>query len=130
MRHARIERAPATAAPPAVATEPGPHATASVRAAVVLGEDLDILVSVAAIQLVFDAEIRKMHGPVEVRKLVVTGPCFDFMRVPIRASVAVGPTAIVLLEKPLVLGLEVLLEDHTADLPTLFAETLLGTAIG
>ena len=66
-----------------------------------------------------------MHGLVEVRELVVTGPFFDLMRVPIRASVAVGSTAIVLLEKSLVLGLEVLLEDDAADLPTLFAETLL-----
>src|ERR1700693_3183442 len=47
------------------------------------------------------------------------------MRVPIWAPVAVGSTAIVLLEKPLVLGLEVLLEDHAADLATLSAETLL-----
>jgi hypothetical protein len=56
---------------------------------------------------------------------VFTGPCFDLMRVPIRASVAVGSTAIVLLEKPLVLGLEVLFEDHAADFPALFAERLL-----
>jgi hypothetical protein len=52
------------------------------------------------------------------------------LRVPIRASVAVGPTAIVLLEKLLVLGLEVLLEDHAADLSTLLAETLLRAEVG
>ena len=66
----------------------------------------------------------------EVRELVVTGPCFDFMRVPIRGSVAVRSTAIVVLEKPLVLGLEVLLEDHAADLATLFAETLFRPEVG
>src|ERR1700721_793043 len=48
------------APPPAVTTEPGPHATAGVGTAVVLREDLDILVSGVPVQLVFDAEIREM----------------------------------------------------------------------
>jgi hypothetical protein len=96
-----------------------------VRAAVVLREDLDILMAVAAFELVLDPEVREVHAVIEVREVVFTGPFFDLARVPIRTPVTVRPPAIVFLEKTLVLALEVVFEDDTADLRTLFAETLL-----
>ena len=78
----------------------------------------------------YGPEVREVNAVIEVWEVVVTGPFLDLTRVPIRASVAVRPAPIVFLEKPLVLGLEVLLEDHAADLPTLFAETLLRPEVG
>ncbi len=114
----------------AVTRESGPRAIGGVRAAVVLGEDLDILMAVAAVELVLDPEVRKVQAVIEVRELAFTGPFFDLMRVPIRAPVTIRPTAIVFLEKALVLALEVLLEDHAVYLRTLLAEPLLSAEVG
>ncbi len=44
------------------------------RPAVVTGQDLDILLTVTAIELVFDAEVREMDAVVEVRQLVFARP--------------------------------------------------------
>src|SRR5260370_25686986 len=71
-----------------------------------------------------------MHGLIEVWKVVFTGPFLDLTRVPIRAPVTVRPTAIVFLEKTLILALEILLEDHPVNLRALFAETLFLAEVG
>jgi hypothetical protein len=95
------------------------------RPAIVLGDDFHVFVSVASVQLIFDAEVGKMHGVIEVRKLVVACPVFDLARVAIRASVTVWPTSVPLLEPLLVLALELVVEDHAADVGALVAEPLL-----
>ena len=114
----------------AVTRESGSRAIGGVGAAVVLGEDLDILAAVATFEFVLDPEVREVHAVIEVREVVFAGPFFDLMWVPIRAPVTVRPTAIVFLEKTLVLALEVLLEDDAVNLRTLFAETLLRVEVG
>jgi hypothetical protein len=114
----------------AVTRESRPRAIGGVRAAVVLRQDLDVLIAVAAFELVLDPEVRKVHAVIEVRQVVLTSPFFDLMRVPIRTPVTVRPTAIVFLEKALVLALEVLLEDHAVYLRTLLAESLLSAEVG
>ena len=62
-------------------------------------EDLDILVTVAAIELVLDPEIRDVHVPVEVGQVVFPRPVLDRARVPVRASIAIRAVAIALLEE-------------------------------
>src|SRR5439155_23098846 len=114
----------------AMAAETGSGASGGVRAAVVLREDLDVLMAVTAFELVLDPEIGEVHAIVEVREVVLTGPPFDLASVPIRAPVTVRPTAVVLLEEALVLPLEVVLEDDPPNLRTLFAETRFRAEVG
>src|SRR5688572_18166780 len=75
-----------------------------VGATIVAGDDLDILVPVAAVQLVLDAEVRELHAAVAVGQIVLMRPVRNFPVHAIRPSVAVGPSAVVLLEKLLVLA--------------------------
>jgi len=46
-------------------------------AAIVRREQLDVLVVFAAFNLVFDAVIREVHLPIEVRQLVLARPVAD-----------------------------------------------------
>jgi hypothetical protein len=46
----------------AVTRESGPRAIGGVRAAVVLRKDLDVLIAVAAFELVLDPEVWEMHA--------------------------------------------------------------------
>jgi hypothetical protein len=99
-------------------------------AAVVRGDDLDILMTVTSVQFVLDAEIGEVNAVVEVRQVVLTRPAFDFASVPIRSSVAVGTSAIVLLEPFLVLALELVVEYDAPNLPALLAEPFLFPQVG
>jgi hypothetical protein len=85
-------------------------------AAVVLRQHFNVLVVLAAIDLVLDAKVRKVHAVVEVRQLVVLCPAADFLLSAVRSSVAIGPVAVVVLEKVLVLPFEVLFKDDAADI--------------
>jgi hypothetical protein len=60
-----------------------------VRAAIVLRDDLDVFITLPAIEFVLDPEVREVHAVIEVREAVCMGPFFDLMRVAIRAPVAV-----------------------------------------
>ena len=60
------------------------------RAAVVLGENLDILVAVTAFELVLDPEVREVNAVIEVRQVVLTGPFFD-LHLNLMELVADGP---------------------------------------
>lgn len=91
-------------------------------AAVVIRHDFDVFVTVASIQLVFDAEIWEMNRLVEIRQIVLVRPFLDLARVAIGPPVAVRSTAIPFLQKALVLALEVVLEDHAPDVGALLAE--------
>jgi hypothetical protein len=97
-----------------------------VCATVVPGEDLDILVTVTAIELVFDAEVREMDAVVEVRQRVFPCPLRDLARVTIRSAVAVPTIPIVGLEKLLILTLEIDLQHDALDLGAFLAEPVLG----
>jgi hypothetical protein len=101
-----------------------------VRASVVLRKDLNVLVTVAPLELVLDAEIGEVDVVVEVRKVVVAGPFLDFSRVPIGSTIAVGAVAVAFVQKTLVLPLEIVLEDHATDLRALLSETFLGAQVG
>jgi hypothetical protein len=99
-------------------------------AAIVLGDDLDIFVMVASVQLVFDAEVREVDRLVEVRQVVFVCPRFNLASVPIRSTVAVWPAAIRLLQPSLVLALELLFEHYPMDVCTGVTETLLLAKVG
>ncbi len=59
------------------------------RAAIVLGDDFDIFVTVAAIQFILDAEVGEMDAIIEVRQVMVVRPALNLPRVAIRAAVGV-----------------------------------------
>jgi hypothetical protein len=71
-------------------------------AAIVLREDLHVLVVLAAIGLVLDAKVGEVHTIIEVRQLVVLRPSADLFLVAVRPPVTVGPVAVVVLEEVLV----------------------------
>jgi hypothetical protein len=69
-----------------------------VRAAIVAGDDLHVLVTVAAIQLVLDAQVGELNPTVAVRQVMIERPFRDLPLSPIRPAVAVRSTAVVFLE--------------------------------
>jgi hypothetical protein len=87
-----------------------------VAPAIVLREQLDVLVEFAPVDLVLDAVVGEVDLPVEVRQVVVVRPRADLVLVTIRAAIAVGPPAVVLLKELLVLALQVLFEDDAPNI--------------
>jgi hypothetical protein len=95
-----------------------------VGAAVVLGDDLDILVLVAAMELIFDPEIGEVDLAVEVRQLVFGGPALNLAMIAVRPPIAIGMAAIGLPQPLLILALELLVEDDAVDVGALLAQAL------
>ena len=73
---------------------------------------------------VLDARVGKLDVAVVVRKLVLHGPAMDLVRRSIGSAVAVGSTAIALLQELLVVALELVVEDDAPNHRALFAEAL------
>jgi hypothetical protein len=88
----------------------------SVGTAVVLGEQLDVLVMLAPVDLVLDAVVREVNLAVEVRQVVLARPLANLALVAVRTAVAIDPAAIVFLQELLILALQVLLEDDASNL--------------
>jgi hypothetical protein len=108
-----------------VASEAGSSDARSVGTTVVRGNDLDVFMTLASIELVLDPKIGKVHSLIEVRKLVFMRPALDFTRVAIGPAVTVRPATISFLKPLLVLALELLLEDDASDVGTFVAQTRL-----
>jgi hypothetical protein len=89
-----------------------------------LGHHLDVLVMLAAIEHVLDAEVGEMDVVAEVRQVVFGGPALDVARVAIGPPIAVGATAIGFLEPILILTFEFLVEDDTPNVGALLAKAL------
>ena len=87
-----------------------------VGATIVGREQLDVLMELPAIDLVLDAVIREVHMVVEVRQIVLARPITDLIVVAARAAVAVRSVAVVVLQKLLVLALQVLLQNDASNL--------------
>jgi hypothetical protein len=100
----------------AVETESRTRSAGGMTAAVVLREHLHVLVAFAAIDLVLDAKVGEVDAIIEVRQFVVLRPSADLFLVAVRPAVTIGLVAVVVLEEGLVLPLEVLFDDDTADL--------------
>jgi hypothetical protein len=86
-------------------------------ASIVLRRDLHIDVVLAAVDVtVLDAEIGEMDLLIEVRQVMLPGPLFDLARVAIGSPVAIGPVTIVLVEPPLVLALQLVIQSNAVNL--------------
>jgi len=114
-----------------VAREARPGRRAGVSASIVAGHDFDVFVSLpAGAVVVFDPSVWEVHVFVEVRQLVLASPPGDFFRLPIRPAVAILPAAIALVKKPLIVALELVIQDNTTDSPALFPEPLFRALVG
>jgi hypothetical protein len=99
-------------------------------AAVVLGDDLDILMTVTSVQFVLDAEIGEVDAVVEVRQVVLTRPAFNLVAIAIRSSIAVRPAAVPFLKPLLILAFELAVEDDAPNLRALVAEPFVLSQVG
>src|SRR5262249_41498610 len=96
------------------------------RTSIVAGDDLDIFMAPPAVAIfVLDASVGKVHLLCIVRKATPPRPEANFVRQPIGAAIAVLPSAVVLLQEPLMVAFELIIEHHTFDLPTLRSQPLI-----
>jgi hypothetical protein len=100
-------------------------------AAIVNGDDLDVDVIVAPIELfVLDPHIRKVQLLIEIGQVVLERPLCNLARVAIGMSVVVGMIAIVLMEPPLVVALELVVEHDAFDACAALLEAFGFTFVG
>src|SRR3954454_11987301 len=93
--------------------------------------DLDVLDVAAAVRpLVFKAQIRQVDVPVEERQIVLVRPLLDLSRIPVWTSISVGPFAVSIVEKLLVLAFELVVEDDAMNPHVLFLQTLSSPHVG
>src|SRR5919197_1288482 len=71
-----------------------------------------------------------MDMTVVVRQVVFACPSCDLLRFPIRPSVAVLPPAIALVQEPLVVALQLVVQDHAIHSAALLSKALLSTRVG
>ncbi len=109
---------------PAKAREPGPGDAGAVRAAIVLGDDLDIFMPRLAIAVSkFDAHIGEVDLVVEVGQTVPACPLPNLVLASIRMTAAICAVPITLMEPALVLPLELVVEDDAFDVRATVLET-------
>src|SRR5262249_37548073 len=100
----------------AIAGEARPAHACAVCAAIMLGDDLYILVPFLAISVpILDPHVREVHLLIEVGETMLACPLADFFIAPIGVPVVVGAVAIALVEPRLVLALELVIEDDAVD---------------
>jgi hypothetical protein len=101
-----------------------------VGAAIVGGDDLEILMPRAAVSvLVLNPRIREPDAPVVIGKFMLPRPAGNLFGLTVRSPIAVLPAAIGLVEEPLVVPLELVIQDDAIDSRALFAEALLGALV-
>jgi hypothetical protein len=66
---------------------------------------------------------------VVVRQVVFARPSCDLLRLPIRSSVAILPATVAFVEKPLVVALQLVVQDDAIHSAALLAEALLGAQL-
>ena len=82
--------------------------------AIVAGDDLKILMPRAAVSvLVLDAGVWETDVAIVVRQLVLPRLAGDFFRLTIRPAVALLLAAIALVQEPLIVALELVVEDDS-----------------
>ena len=67
---------------------------------------------------------------VVVRQVVFPSPACNLLRLPVRSSVAVLPPAIALVQEPLVVALQLVVQDHAIHSAALLSKALLGMRVG
>ena len=96
------------------------------RAAVVVGRYLDVLVILTAILIaVFDAQVGKLHPIVGgVRQVVLVRPVANLIGCPVGMAVVVVAVLVPLVQPSLVFALELVVEDDALDLSAVFVQAL------
>src|SRR5262249_51786362 len=80
------------------------------------GDHLQVLVPRAAVTVVvLNPHIRKSHVAIVVRQVVFAGPLSDLDRVAVGPTVRVPFAAVPLLQEPLIVALELVVEHDTAN---------------
>jgi len=64
-----------------------------------------------------------------VRQIMLASPLSDLLGLAIRSSVAILPAAIALVQEPLVIALQFVVEDNAINSAVLLAEALLGALV-
>ena len=106
-------------------------AAAGVGATVMGGDDLDVLMPRAAVPVfVLDAGIREPDVPIVVRQLVLARPPRDLGGLAIRPAVAVLLPSIALVEEPLIVALELVVENDAPNPAALASQAFVGALIG
>lgn len=101
------------------------------RAAVVLGRDLDVLVLPVVVSvLVLNADVGNVHVAIEAGEVVFARPGLNLTNVVVRAAVTVLSATVSPLPEALILPFELEVESDTPDAPSLAAETLFGPQVG
>jgi hypothetical protein len=96
-------------------------------AAIVRGDDLDVLALPAAIRLlVFHADVREMDLVIVVRQVVFVRPFANLIWRPIGMAVVVVMVLVAFVEPTLVLALQLVVEDDALDVRAALQETVLG----
>jgi hypothetical protein len=96
------------------------------RATVVFGDHLDVLVAdLAVLILVFNPGVGEVDAAVEEGKVPLACPRLDLFSVTVWPSCAVAPSAVPLLQELLVVTLQLVVEDDAPDLPAVGTEALL-----
>jgi hypothetical protein len=92
--------------------------------------DLEVLLTRSPLAVfVFDASVGKVHLIVVVRQLVLARPASDLFGLSIGTPVAVLATAVVILQEQLIVPLELVVQDDSADLAVLPADAFLGALV-
>jgi hypothetical protein len=94
------------------------------------GELEVFMASLAVGALVFDANVGKLHATVRHRKAVGCRPLANLLWGPIRSSRRLPPAAVVFLEEPLILLLQLVVEDHPTNVVPLSVEPLRSSFVG
>src|SRR5437867_520232 len=68
--------------------------------------------------LVFDPRVREMNVPIEVRQVVLASPVLNLRSIAVGTTIAVAAATIPLLQKLLVLALQVVVENDPLDAGT------------
>jgi hypothetical protein len=96
----------------------------------VRGDNLDVFVTdVAVLILVFNSGVGKVDAAVEEREFVLACPGLSLFRRAVRPAVAVGPSPVPLLQKLLVVTLQLVVEDDAPDVSAAGTEALLGALV-
>lgn len=114
-----------------IATEPGSGDGPGVGAAVMAGDDLDVLVPRSAVPvLVLDASIGEVNVAVVIRQLVFASPPRDLVRFPIWAPIAVLLASVSLVQEALVVAFELVVQGDAIHAAALLTKALRGPYVG
>src|SRR5439155_5769271 len=116
---------------PAIAGEARPRDAGAVSSPIVRRDDLNVLALPAPVRLlVLDADVGEMNLVIEVRKVVFVGPLANLIGRAIGVAVVVLVVFVPLVEPPLVIALELVVEDDAVDVCAALEQACLGLVVG